>query len=109
MLASSAKNNPNPRDSYLSNIVPLSLATNAVIGCSGLGICGAISYRKNYILVALVAYCVTFCMDAYNANFLGMIANGFLVYPHAFLYKEIQNGTMTPQNYENEKRPCCCV
>lgn len=85
------------------------LLESAFIVCFAIGISGAISYNKNFVVVSLTAYCVRFGMAAVQHDLLAMIAQMLFVYPHAFLIKEIKDGIMTPHNYENEKQSCCCV
>ena len=81
----------------------------AFIVCFAIGISGAISYNKNFVVVSLIAYCVKFGMAAVQLNLLAMIVQMLFVYPNALLVKEIKDGIMTPHNYENEKQSCCCV
>lgn len=81
----------------------------AFIVCFAIGISGALSYNKNFVVVSLIAYCVKFGMAALQHSLIAMIAQMLFAYPNAFLVKEIKDGIMTPHNYENEKQSCCCV
>jgi len=85
----------------------------AFIACFAIGISGAISYNKNFVVVSLIAHCVKVGISApsYHQYFplVTMIIQALFAYPNAVLVKEIKDGIMTPHNYENEKQSCCCV
>mmetsp|Transcript_4345 Transcript_4345/g.6617 ORF Transcript_4345/g.6617 Transcript_4345/m.6617 type:complete len:173 (-) Transcript_4345:162-680(-) len=77
--------------------------------CLAIGISGAISYNKNFVVVSLIAYCVKCGIAAYMNDPMVVITQALFAYPNAVLVKEIKDGIMTPHNYENEKQSCCCV
>jgi len=81
----------------------------AFIACFAIGISGAISYNKNFVVVSLIAYCVKCGIAAYMNDPMVVITQALFAYPNAVLVKEIKDGIMTPHNYENEKQSCCCV
>ena len=89
-------------------IFMLVFANIAQIICYGVGIYGALAYNECMVIISLCAYCVNAVGNIMMLNFVGFITVGLFAYPNIFLLKEIKAGTMTPDNYPNE-RHCCCV
>jgi len=75
----------------------------------GLGVQGAIAYKKWMVMCALAAYSLSFVMAVFQLSIFGMIQAGFFAYPHVFFIREMDQNIMTPENYPNEVQSCCCV
>jgi cytochrome bd-type quinol oxidase subunit 2 len=39
----------------------------------------------------------------------GLIFTALYIYPHAMFIREVRSGTMTNDNYDQERQSCCCV
>ena len=83
--------------------------------CLVSGIVGAVNYNTTFVFLALIAHVSDMVLACVFVNsFPFWMSVGYIVvdclflYPHVVLLKEMQNGIMTPANYENEKQ-CCCV
>ena len=82
--------------------------------CYGVAIYGSISFNQTMILVGLVCYCMMIAWHLITyTDFITFIVQislslGF-AYPHYFMYKEMKDQIMTPENYPNEVQSCCCV
>jgi hypothetical protein len=73
------------------------------------GIMGAINYTKWMIICAIVGYVLSFAVQLFQLNLLGMFLSGVFAYPHFFFLSEMNKNIMTPENYPNEVQSCCCV
>ena len=84
------------------------------IACYGVGFYGALIFHEIMVLVGLVCHSLMVVWHLLTfSDFITFIIQislsvGF-AYPHAFLYKEIKEQIMTPENYPNEVQSCCCV
>mmetsp|Transcript_27838 Transcript_27838/g.78004 ORF Transcript_27838/g.78004 Transcript_27838/m.78004 type:complete len:180 (-) Transcript_27838:194-733(-) len=77
---------------------------------SACGIFGALNYNANLVMVAFVFHCIYTIFALARPNTIpDVILGAFFAYPHWFLYKEIKDGTMSPESYVNERASCCCV
>lgn len=76
------------------------------------GAWGAIKFDPNLVLIGGIGYVFmvlrTLTFGSLWVTFPDLLLNGFLLYPHVFLYKELKEGIMTPTNYDMEKQSCCC-
>eukprot|EP00538_Stauroneis_constricta_P011960 CAMPEP_0119546132 /NCGR_PEP_ID=MMETSP1352-20130426/677_1 /TAXON_ID=265584 /ORGANISM="Stauroneis constricta, Strain CCMP1120" /LENGTH=168 /DNA_ID=CAMNT_0007590797 /DNA_START=77 /DNA_END=583 /DNA_ORIENTATION=- len=73
--------------------------------CSAAAIYGAVIYNSYLVGVNVVFLALTM----FNMGIVSVVANGFFIYPHAFLIHYIEKGIMSEDNYENERQSCCCV
>lgn len=87
-------------------IFEIILLLSTVLHC--FGVYGAIYYKSNPIKVAAISYAIPFTYSLFSFNLTGTLLTGFFLYPHIVLLKEIENGIMTPYNYENIKSCCVC-
>lgn len=77
---------------------------------SCVGIYGAIIYNKYLVAGAGASHVITLIINCMTINIGGAIASAFFLYPHVFLYNEIQSGVMSPKTYASkEEHSCCCV
>lgn len=77
---------------------------------SAIGMAGAFLFNKWMVGVTAVVYILGLVGALISLNPGGMAYNGFFLYPHVFLIKELHHGIMTKENYEPvEKHSCCCV
>lgn len=77
---------------------------------SAIGMAGAFIFNKWMVGVTAVVYVLGLLGALLSLNPGGMAYNGFFLYPHVFLIKELHRGIMTKENYEPvEKHSCCCV
>jgi hypothetical protein len=85
------------------------LVHNIVIalGCL-IGVFGSLHYRIEMVGAAGLMYLVIAGMALVVSPF-SMILPLFFAYPHFFYITENRKGTLTAQNYHNEKQSCCCV
>ena len=72
---------------------------------------GAVNYNETFVVVALVYQAsnlnfALFCQKIWGHAWVGLVVNAFFAYPHAMLWKELNNGIMAPTNYVNEKQSC---
>lgn len=70
---------------------------------------GAVSYSTPKVVVGLGLFSIGCLMSLVQFNLPGALLTGLFAYPHYFLYHEINNGIMNPENYYNEEQSCCCV
>lgn len=84
-----------------------------VIGiiCNALAIYGAFAFKKTFVMVGLVWFCVEAILSlALFLDFIGALVALVFAYPHLFLFREMRQGIITPANYPNERACCeCCV
>jgi hypothetical protein len=78
-----------------------------------LGIMGAIRYNVRMVGAAALNICVIIGvgLSAFNQHFnmFGVALFAFFLYPHILFIKEVRDGIMSKENYENERHSCCCV
>mmetsp|Transcript_37812 Transcript_37812/g.92023 ORF Transcript_37812/g.92023 Transcript_37812/m.92023 type:complete len:203 (+) Transcript_37812:102-710(+) len=82
------------------------------MACNSVAIYGATKYKGMPVVVGTVWFVVECIRSLVFLNLGGAIFAGLAAYPHWILYREIQNGIMSPQTYQNEKSCCecsCCV
>jgi hypothetical protein len=77
--------------------------------CCILGIFGALHYNLYMTGIAAAAFCFDFVRAMVGFNIFGLIFSGFFAYPHFFFIKEVREGIMSKENYNNERMSCCCV
>lgn len=73
------------------------------------GIVGGVKFNVHLTAIAAISYIVTFVLGLVSLNIVGLVYNGFFLYPHVFFIQEMRKGIMTESNYLNEKQSCCCV
>mmetsp|Transcript_22147 Transcript_22147/g.52064 ORF Transcript_22147/g.52064 Transcript_22147/m.52064 type:complete len:198 (+) Transcript_22147:154-747(+) len=70
---------------------------------------GAQIYNAKFVFVGFFIYCFGAVVALFTLNISGVLVNFAFSYPHYHLFNEIQRGTMTPTNYQqNEQYSCCC-
>ena len=75
---------------------------------AGVGVFGAIRFRRIPVLVTGVWYCLNGAVGACDRRFAGAaLALGF-AYPHFHLYSALTAGTITPETYTATDRDRCC-
>jgi len=73
----------------------------------GIGIYGAVTFRKSLVLATAVWYVIYLVTNAVEQKVIAMFW-GFSVYPHIALFLAFQNRTITRENYDNTEKHCCC-
>mmetsp|Transcript_27839 Transcript_27839/g.78008 ORF Transcript_27839/g.78008 Transcript_27839/m.78008 type:complete len:129 (-) Transcript_27839:242-628(-) len=94
------------QDVPMGLLIAINLIQMAGYAC---GLFGALKYNASLVMVAFVFYCIYTVFALIGLNIASILLGGFFAYPHWFLYKEIKDGTMSEENYVNEKASCCCV
>jgi hypothetical protein len=69
----------------------------------GMGVYGALKFNQGFVAAALFAYIVMFLFNAVTLDIGGILVNAFYACPHFFLIKGIRDGTVTKDNYPDEK------
>ena len=83
--------------------------------CFSIGVLGGIKFNLQYAQIAYGCYGFSFIyhlLTSYRSPLVWLIQLGIAIgfaYPHYYFTKELQEGIMSPQNYENEVQSCCCV
>jgi hypothetical protein len=72
-----------------------------------IGIRGALKFNTCMVTAAMIYHCVRAVASLFTMNIFGMLLSLLFVYPHVMLVMAIKKGTMTEQNYQNEKKTCC--
>lgn len=97
-------------DLYASMKLGPIVAVMAVqIVISAVGVAGAFLFNYLMVGVTAIAYCLGIVSSLVALSPGSLLYNGFFLYPHIFLIKEIRSGVMTKENYPAEKQSCCCV
>jgi len=74
---------------------------------NSLGIYGALKFKQIFVLIAGVWFALEALLSLILfLDFVGFALGLLFLYPHIMLFKEIQDGIMTKENYVNEKS-CC--
>jgi hypothetical protein len=89
--------------------VPLGCSITLAVVAYGLGIYGALIFMPWMVLVSLLSYTVLFVMSAIQGDIWTLCFAGFFAYPHVVFLKELKEGIMSLDNYDNEIQSCCCV
>ena len=106
-----------PDDQYQTNteessddilLIGMIVGGVTIIFC-GIGIYGAVKYNKCLVAFAGICYCVMAIFNSIIMNWVGLILTASFAYPHFALCDEMKKGTITPDNYINEKHSCCCM
>jgi hypothetical protein len=84
-----------------------------VIGivCNAVGLFGALKFKKMFILIPSIWFGIEAILSlVLFMDFIGFSFAIFFLYPHIMFYKELQEGTMSRENYAHEKNCCnaCC-
>jgi hypothetical protein len=77
--------------------------------CNALGLFGALKFKKMFILIATIWFGIEAILSL--VMFMDWVGFGtaiFFLYPHVMFYKELQEGTMSRENYAHEKNCCSC-
>jgi hypothetical protein len=61
----------------------------------GLGVQGAIVYKKWMVYCALCSYALNFIVNIINFNIFGLVISATLAYPHVFFIREIDQNIMS--------------
>jgi hypothetical protein len=73
-------------------------------------IIGAVKFNIIMVGFGLVGHITILIITLMSLNFINAISILFIIYPHVFLMKEIHQGIMTADTYEDrEKQSCCCT
>jgi len=72
----------------------------------GIGIYGALKFKKWAVVTAGSAYVIGFILNLLTGSFVNLIVTCALGYPHYFFVKEINQGVMSDYNYHNVAH-CC--
>jgi hypothetical protein len=89
-------------------VVAIVMAVFALV-CPVLGIVGAARYSGWMVIVPAVWYCVDMVISILSSSPAGAALAVMFIYPHIFLFKQLNKGIMTMDNYPNEIHSCCCV
>jgi hypothetical protein len=90
-------------------IVPLLIRFSIALICCVFGVLGAIQYNVWMVYVAALKLCVDIVVGLCTFNVAVVIAFSLFLYPHVFFIKEVREGIMSKDNYENERQSCCCA
>jgi hypothetical protein len=90
-------------------ILPLVIAWSITLAACALGIMGAIQYNVYLVGAAALKFCVDIAFAIIHFNIFGVALSAFFLYPHVFFIKEVREGIMSKENYDNERHSCCCV
>jgi hypothetical protein len=91
-----------------------------------LAIFGAIRYNIWLVSASIAYHAISFIVKTginvaasnsdsdykYNVGVIvviGLISIALFIYPHVMFVREVRSGTMTNNNYDNERQSCCCV
>jgi len=74
---------------------------------STIGIYGACKFQPYLVLLAGIWFGVDVVRGLATKQWLNALIAGLFVYPHVGLYLALKGGTITKDNYKNEKH-CCC-
>ena len=74
---------------------------------------GAMMFQSSKVFIGFIVFSIDIMINFITLNYIGAIVNGLFLYPHYFLYDEIESGIMTKENYyhyhhRNDKQFCCC-
>ena len=61
----------------------------------GMGVQGGIAYKKWMVYAAMGSYALNLVLSVFQLNFLGIIVNLSLVYPHFYFIKEMNEQIMS--------------
>jgi hypothetical protein len=79
------------------------------ITCCILGIFGALHFNPYMTGIAAASFCFDFVRALVGNSLIGVTFSGYFAYPHFFFIKEVREGIMSKENYNNERMSCCCV
>jgi hypothetical protein len=70
---------------------------------SCIGVFGAIRFDMRASGLATIGFLFCFIMDFIGFNWIGVLIDALLIYPHAYFTWEVYRGVMTKENYKDEE------
>ena len=92
------------------SITFLVLMTKNIFGIffAAVGIAGAQNFKKWLVLSTVIWFCIDVVASVFTERWIAAVSAGFFVYPGTALFLALHGGRITPENYADSVRYCCC-
>lgn len=86
-----------------SNIVNAFIAGAITVGISGIGCYGAMNFQLKALYIATIGFVLVLIWRIIHLDWIDILVNALLLYPHIILTMEMRNGIMTAETFEREE------